>query len=351
MVKKIEQDPYKKALLGLDNDSESDGDSETANETANEVVRDEHGRVTSIGKVVTAEQEAAIRSEQFRQEGLKIGFIDIDPSDLPSKGYFYPENIKVRIRAAQFEEMKHYATLIENNQQSVNKHINQIGSECVEVFINDIKKSFEDLKSFDKIFVIFAIRDKSMLAHGREKKLTQKGVCEKCGESLEREIDKNSFGYYKISDKMMKFYDPVERCFNIHLDSFKSENPIKLYVPSIGCENWVLDYVRRQETKKMRGENVFYDADFAAKLQFLIQDHRVLSDDFVTQKYSEYKKWSYDKHMACIKAIDALKLGIKPNIELVCSRDKHVNSVPVFFRNGYRSLFDFSNIEEDLFID
>jgi len=307
------------------------------------------GQVNTLGTVKTAEVEHAELLDHYRQEGLKLGYKNMPMASLPSKGNFYPIDFVLEFRALTLEEIKYYSTMDENDIYDVNDKIYSVLQQGVRCMVRGKIGSFRDLTETDKIYMIFAIRDLTMLRHGKEVKLTQVVPCTKCEEKTKVEIVNDIFGYYEIPRGIMRWYNEEKRGF--YVTSPKLDSPIEAYVPTIGTMDFISKYVREKEKMKREGKDGFYDKQFMTFLQFLVPDWRMLNDKYVSEMYGKFKSvWNSDKHQALIEFSEKLAFSIKPTIDVTC-KNEHKANVPIIFRRGYRSIFDISGIGEELFSD
>jgi len=338
----LTEDAAKKALLSEEESENKDAGKKP--QPKKPVERDEKGTITDLGKVKTPEEEIAEQKDEDRGKGLEIGYKNMPMESLPSKGMYYPKDFKLSFRAASLEEIKHYSSMDENDFIDVNEKIASVLSTCIRVRHNDHQGSYEDLKEFDKIYMLFAIRDLSMLKHHRQNKISQEIDCPQCGIKIKREITNDVFGYYELDEKIMKYYDEGERGFVFRDDALGE--PLRIYIPSIGTLKYITDYMREKEQEKRQGKGGFYDKQFLTFLQFLVKDWRELSEAYISQMYRDYKdpnKWSYDKHDLMVEISNRINLTIKPTIEMKCERG-HISNPLVFFRGGYRSILQLSSV-------
>lgn len=310
---------------------------------------DKTGAVQSLGTVKTEEVKSAELQDKDREEGLKIGYKNMPMVSLPSEGKFYPADFKLSFRAASFDEIKHYSSMDENDILDVNEKIGTVLNSCMRITFGGKQGSFEDLKEFDKIYMLFAIRDLSMFKHHRENKIFQELSCSNCGENNKKEIENDSLGYFSISDKVMKYYDEIKRGFTFKDDAI---GEFTVYIPSIGTLKYVANYIKEKEIEKRKGKGGFYDRQFLTFLQFLVPDWRLLNEDYVAKMYREYSNpdyWSYDKGDFMIDVAERINVTIKPTIEIKCSRCGRTSAPLIFFRRGYRSILSLSDVAERFF--
>lgn len=339
----------------MSGDNNNVGDEEKkdpAKDALNERInQDSGGGGSSLGKVETPEERKAKDEDGYREMAQEVGFKNMPLDSLPSKGMFYPKHMKVMFRSASVEEIKHYSSMNEQDLLDVDAKIHTILKSCMK--ITGVKEngagSYKDLSETDKIYMLFAVRDLTMLKHGREHKLMQTLVCEDCGTQNKFELENNVFGYYDIKENLMKFYDEEQRALIITHP--KLSEAVRINIPSMGVMQWMAEYIKKKEEDKRMGNTVFYDKQYLTFLQFLCKDWRDLDDDYIKKEYPKYKSWTLDKHDVMNYVADNLNFSIKPSVEIVCTNCDHKNRVMIKFRRGYKSIFDISGVAEELFSD
>jgi len=316
--------------------------------------------VPQLGKVKTREEKRAEDiQEEVKKVKTEVGYIEMDRNSFPSKYMFYPENMKVKFRAASVEEMKNYTALNENDWIDRDQHIHQIIDDCTQINFDKKAGNYRDLSTFDKIYILFSVRDRTKLVHRRESELTQIVQCVKCGHKNSYKLDNSSLGYYDIDEGIMKYYNSNRKCFIFSHETF--EKDLEIYIPTIGITEYIFKFISRKTREKRSGESGYFDKQFITHVPFLIPDWRslnysdledtdisVFEDKYINQIYRDYKdKWSYDKHMFMTDLVEMLNYGIKPHVEIKCEKCGHPNKSFVRFQS-FRSFFNFSNTTSEL---
>lgn len=332
---------YKKALEEHENNKGNGGD-EPAERLESKA---------QLGHVQTPEMKHARDQEKYREEASKIGFRPLNLDLLPSKGSFYPKTAKINFRAASKEEITHYSSLDESDLLDVDEHLHSIISATTQIsgMTEQGIGHWKDLSEFDKIYIIFTIRDLTMEKMQREHKLMQTIECSSCGHKDKIELENNTFGYYTMDEKIAKYYNPERRC--IFISHQRLSRPFSIYIPTMGVMTFIANYIKQKELQKRSGDSVFYDKQFLTFLQFLCPNWRLLDEKYMKQKYEEYKTWNDHDLEMMHNVVNMLGYSIDPNIETPCSKCNHLNKSVIRFQNGYRSIFTFSSIAEELFGD
>jgi hypothetical protein len=302
----------------------------------------------------TQEQLDVELKDDLRVEASKIGFRPLTITNLPSTGMFYPLNTSIEYRAASLEEIKHYSSMNEEDLKDVMDKTASVLSHCMKISVGGSPRSYRDLIEFDKIYMVFLIRDLSMLVHGRENKLIQEIECEECGNKEKTELSNNIFSFHSISDKLTRFFNPDESCF-VFNDAEMNVNNLKVYVPTIGSNEFIVNYIRSKETEKRNEQRtIYYDKGFLRVLPFIAKDHRELSNERSLAKYHKYyANLTYDEHVLLDKLVEKINLGIKPAIDTICKKTGcgHTNRNLIRFRGGVRSILNLSSVTEKFDID
>lgn len=251
-----------------------------------------------------------------------VGFVPISRESLPSKSLFYDNDIAVTIKAATTAEIKHYSSMDDEDPMEVNRHVADILNTCCKVIKGDsVELSYKDLSDFDKVYTFFAIRDRTFLAHKRESNLTNKSECPHCGHKNSKNISNETFGYYDIPKSVMKYYNELERCFVLSDESLGKE-PLKIYVPTVGVTEKIVDYIRRKEIEKQSGEGGYYNANDLTIIMYTTPDWRFIDDKdkYIKSRLRELENWKEERYLLATEMTKRLKIGIKPTISYKCEK-------------------------------
>ncbi len=293
-----------------------------------------------------------IISEEDKAKLMSMGYVDVDEAVLPSKGDYNPKDIKIQVRPASLEEIKHFSAMREEERdaEDVSQQMYVILEKCYQITQGGKSISVKNLQEKDKLFLLFYLRDISMAGHHRQNKLYQTVPCPHCGKINKIELVNDIFSYYTIAPGIMKYYSSEERCFVVPIPGVDT---LKLYIPSIGTQMFLQKYIMEQEKKKREGENGFYNMNFLKYVQFLVSDYSVLNSQFIEREYSRFQSWPFDKHEAIRLFTEKINIGLKPSITFNCSNKdccKEITSV-LRFPEGIRNLFNLSSVASGLFED
>lgn len=291
------------------------------------------------------------KAESFKQQdtpdsitGSNIGWKPVPVENLPSSGLFYPTGTTLEIKAAAVAEIRHFSTIDENDPLDMDDKLNVIIDKCVRLRFPDRNASWKDLKEEDRFYIIFAVRDLTFI--NGENKLF---VSVKCGRTCkgdgtysERvELKKDNFEYYKIDEKLMRFYNENERCFVV--DSPKV-GVIKMYVPSLGITSFIKNMLRDKLQK-----NEFYDKAFLKTAPFMFPDWRGLDEKQYNAKVQESVGWSPLKHAAIMRIAEMIRFGVKTELKRECNKCGAEVVAPLTFPGGVKSIFITSDPLGELF--
>jgi hypothetical protein len=308
--------------------------------------------ITDLGKGLTPDQKQKINDEESMQKDFKsFGFRDLDPKIFASEGLYYEDGRKTKIKPLDYEVLKYYSLINENDPDDIEEKVNEILAQGSQIILGSGSiGSYKDLSQTDKIIVLFAIRDLTMLAHHRDKKIIQKIKSPKSDEVEEIEITKDVFSYYQLKESWKKHYNPTGKNFLINHELFGT-SPLTIYVPTVGVVDYITDYFKKVKSDPQNSDLVS-DRDFLAKSQFLIPNWRLLDKEgkYMKNLHSEFKSFSYDKMATFVKFTDQLNIGIKPYLTVNFGSKGGEVTVPIRFPN-YRSLFDFSAVSSELLED
>lgn len=156
----------------------------------------------------------------------------IDVKKLPSLGLFYKDDFNLRIKKATMEDIVEYEFKFKKDLNVILRKIKNIVRN--NVILNSPYK-FEDIKSIDIVFIFFEI---VKFTNGKDISIPYISMT---GENKLVNLSTDTFNYFNI-DNYIKYYDEVERCFNIH--------GFKYSLPSIGIENSITNFFVEKAKEK-----------------------------------------------------------------------------------------------------
>jgi len=297
--------------------------------------------VTSLGKSQAWHDEQNMKDTI--DDVVPVGWKPFPVSLLPSSGQFYPEGTTMMIRPASVEEIRHFSTIDENDPLDLDDKLNMIMSKCLIIKFPDRHAMWKDLKEEDRFCLVFAIRDITFKNGENKLFVTMQcgGTCTGDGSYNEKiEMKNENFEYYKIDPKLMRFFDPNEKCFKI-------VNPkvgeITMYIPSLGVTTFIKNYMRDRIKKGER-----YDKTFLKVAPFILSDWRNLNEK--TYQAIEQDSWGWNplKLSAILQMAEMIRFGVKTRITRQCNKCGAEVSTSLTFPGGVKSLFLFASPLDEL---
>ena len=175
-----------------------------------------------------------------------MGYLPINLEDLPTRGKFYPNGMKLFIRAATGGEIRHWSQSNEEELLDIDDSLNYILERCLSVKVEGRIADYKDLCEIDRFYLILAIRDFTFIDGNNELMI-------KITENEELPLHKDNVEFVKFEDNIMRFYNPEKKCFTIQNFSTKKgqkinlQKPLNIYLPKVGITRWLKDYVRRKK--------------------------------------------------------------------------------------------------------
>ena len=301
--------------------------------------------VTDLGKVDLTRGHPISDSPEIKRINDSIGYINVPLDSLPSQGRYYPENTKISIRAARVGEIREFSTIDEKDVKDVTDKLTYITSQCVKVYYGNVPGSYKDIITADRIVLILKIRELTFVEGQSSIKIpVPSGACKTVGCHPQEYInfDTTCLSFVKPAEELEKYYDNVNRCYNIENKRFGT---IKLYPHNNGVTTAITDWVVQQQK-----DNKKIESSLAEILQFVIKDWRGLSDKMIFSKISELSGWSTEKFTLTYRLVEKVNVGIEFDVHTHCETCGGEIEIPITFPDGYKSLFvpTISNLGEEL---
>lgn len=362
-----QENAYRNALKMAESATEGEGNINSGNEGdigENQNAVKVGAEPGTLGKVQTEFEKKQIQHEESKAIFNNKGWRKIDTNNLPSQGKFNDPSMRVKIRAATVEEIKHYSSLDDTDLLDVTDHINELLNSCCRIEypgLDRIGVAAGDLKEADKYYVLFCIRDLTMDSHQKYHKLQLRTTCPKCGKHSESEITSQAFSSYTIPKNIIKYYDPTQRKIVINDPSF--EEPLMVSPPSLAVTSAITKYMQNHVNKQQAaGQAAFFDQKFMVELQYIIDSPSQVTDEYLKNLQKKIGLWSPEKIIAFEYLKNNMDVGVRPQLEIICRNTKSIDSsdevgctddfsftAPVAFRFGWRSVFDISGVVARLF--
>lgn len=264
-----------------------------------------------------------------------LGWMDVEIEELPSRGAFYPVDVKIMIRSAKVAEIRHFSTLDENNVLDIDEKLNAIVKACTQVSSKTAKFSTKDILEEDRFFLLLSIRD---LTFPEPESVLKVNHQMKDGSKHEVEIKREYFQYFEIPENVQRYYDEETRSYVIKTKSFGT---IEMRPPSIGIMEEVTKYIKDRQMKSLN-----IDQSLLQVMPYIVTDWRNFTQAKMFEVEVEMNGWDHRKYSLIYKLAEEMKIGIKPTM-MVTIGDA-TEEVPIGFRDGLKSLFIIQDITAEL---
>ena len=275
-----------------------------------------------------------LEDPEIKRIKSSMDYVNIPLELLPSQGRFYPEGTRISIRAARVGEIREFSIINEEDPKDIRDRMTYIVSQCTKVYYGNTLGHYKDLLEDDRIVLVFKIRELTFVDGQSSIKIpVPEGACQTPGCHPQESVyfDSSKLEFLKPGKLLEKYYDPVERCFNVETKNFGT---IKLYPPTIGVTSVIADWIRDQQM-----ENKKIDAALVDILPYTIKDWRGFTTKQVFTKITELAGWSIEKFSLVSRLKDEINVGIEFEITDTCAQCGGELRIPVTFPEGFRSLF------------
>lgn len=264
----------------------------------------------------------------------KPGYKNIPVEYLPSKGLFYPKGTNISIRSANTKEIRHFSTIEETDSVDVDEKLFYILDNCVEVYFGNSLVSVGHLCMIDYYYIIFSIRDLTFTEG--ENQLSVTAECEICSTNNPNiPIIRSNLSSFKETELFMKYYDEENRRFKFNHEDL---GETVFNVPTIGTFLWLKRYYRNNY------DNLELDKDFLDFCPYLIKNYEKLNETTFNLLNAETMKWDNKKISLYLKLIEEYKKSSDLLIRYTCKNCGTEVTTPIYFQDGFKSLFLFTDI-------
>lgn len=265
-----------------------------------------------------------------------LGWHDLNLTDLPSKGKFYPADLKLQIRSAKAAEIRHFSTMDENNYLDMEDKLNSIVESCSKLETGSKRLSYKDILEEDRIVILLKIRD--LTFPEPENKIVLKGKVEDTGKQAEIELSTKYMIHNEVPEEIEKYYSNQERTYLIKT---RSAGTVRMHPPTIGVMQEVTKYLKDRQEK-----GVEFDKSFVQILPYMVSDWRGLSLKRIFELEVDYKGWQERKFMVIYRLAERMRVGIETTLEKEVEGE--LIKAPLDFPGGIKSLFIISDLAGEL---
>lgn len=265
-----------------------------------------------------------------------LGWHDVNLTDLPSRGKFYPADLKLQIRSAKAAEIRHFSTMDENNYLDMEDKLNSVVESCSKLESGSKRLSYKDILEEDRIVILLKIRD--LTFPEPENKIVLKGKSEETGKQAEIELSTKHMVHNQVPEEIEKYYSEQERTYLIKT---RSAGTVRMHPPTIGVMQEVTKYLKDRQEK-----GVEFDKSFVQILPYMVSDWRGLNLKKIFELEVEYKGWQERKFMVIYRLAERMKVGIETTLEKEVEGE--LIKAPLDFPGGIKSLFIISDLAGEL---
>jgi len=287
----------------------------------------------SLGKVELKGSNRTVSntdSEQLTDKVNKtLGVIEIPINRLPTKGAFYPNDMRVFIRPARTAEIKDYSLMDESNPLDINDKINNIISSCVELKGSMRPYSFKDLIEDDKMFISLSIRE--LTFPKGESVIRMKPLCPHCDNENEFELRTENLLYYEENETLSKYFNSTDKCYDIQTKDF---GVIRLSPPRLGTMQIITEYAKSKQANRQK-----WDKASVQLLPYTNLDWKGLNEKIIMERLISFQGWNPEKFALVFRLVEMMRSGIKQTLKYNCAFCEHELDVNVEIEGGMKSLF------------
>jgi len=289
----------------------------------------------SMGKVERFDHAAHDVKETERQ----FGWHKLHTENFPSIGRYYEADIKVLIKAATVNEIKHFSIIDESDPYSVDDAITDLLKICVKVSYDNKQGSWKDIKEEDKVYIVLAIRELTFAED--ENKISFEVKCGSCKSINHMEIQNDNFQRRELPDRISKYYSEESRIFIIKSKTF---GEIRMSPPSIGSMRIIAEYIKNLSTA---GEDVKEYMPFLKVLPYLSPNWRGLTIPKINNLKMDFLRWDKKQFLLYTQLSEKMQVGVKETMLKKCDSCGEPIEAEIQLPTGIKGLFVEDGILDD----
>lgn len=308
--------------------------------------RIEHKEILGEKPDLTPEEEESLKKfqtgvsrerESLREKQLVTdGWIHIDRSEMGKRSDFYPPSWEFYVKPATVSAIKSWTSVNEEDTRAVHQVLNEIIRTSVKVDGGgEATGGWRAINSWDRFWFVLKVRE--LTFKQGETKIEFEDQCSECGYPLTFELRSDALHYTFPDDELIdKYWDGT--CWNIDPVEYNVEHePIKLYTPTLGVDERIIDWATIQAQAK---QNI--DENFVRYLMWMLpnpsRDNNVLMRQ-IDKIYKEYKGWSIEMFSFMDDVITNLTVDPSDTLRKTCSSCGQEATSTVRFPDGLKVLF------------
>jgi len=275
--------------------------------------------------------------------GMESEWKNIPVSNLPSKGFGYPEGFEIAIKASDVKEIRHFSTVDDDDRLDLDDKLNTIISKCMKIRWNGGFLESYDLWYEDRFYIIMSIRDLTFI-RGENKillPLTKNCKKEDCNLPDMIELRSNLLDSFEVDEEILRRYNSDSYSFKFIPKDGSPE--MDLYIPTVGVTTLCRKILSE---KKKKGKK--FDESFAKVASFIIPDWRGLDERMYDQYEKLSSEWTPLQFSIADQITERINFATKSRIYSKCESCGGEATAEITFPRGYRSLFVISDIFSQL---
>jgi|AntRauTorcE11897_2_1112592.scaffolds.fasta_scaffold06761_3 phage FluMu protein Com len=296
---------------------------------------DEEAKVSNMGKIERFDYAEKEVSDTER----KFGWHQLYAENFPSGGRYYSSDMKVLIKAATVNEIRHFSTIDENDPYSVDEAITDLLKICTKISFPTKQGSWKDIKEEDKIYLILSIRELTFAEDENRISFTVK--CPSCKTENEMEIKNDNFQTRELPEIIAKYYNEEEKLFVI---KSKALGEIKMQPPSVGTMRIVAEYIKNLQ---QAGENIKEYMAFLKILPYLSPEWRGLTIPKINNLKMDFLRWDEKKFLIFTQLSEKMQVGVQERMLKHCISCNEPIEAEIQLPTGIKGLFVEADILDD----
>ena len=269
---------------------------------------------------------------------INKGWVPVDRTEMGIRSMFYPESYSFRVKQATTDDIKNWSSIDEKNIIQVNDALNDIMHQCVAIYDNGVKKTWEHINSWDRFWFLLKVREVTFANGNYSVEFSES--CPECDKDIIYKLTSSALFYELPDDEIIEEYYDSARClWTIDPSEYGvDEQPITLYVPTLGKDAAIVRWASKkyQETGKKPNEV------FLKYLPWLLskapKDEKIL-DKFIKQCKQQYDSWSVDMFGFMDSVIPKITVNPSSKLKTCCPYCGEEATSNVDFPDGLKRLF------------